>query len=34
MPFLSTAISAALVASIVYYAIAKARGAEVAAVKP
>jgi cytosine permease len=33
MAFLSTAISAALVASIVYYAIAKSRSAEPAAVK-
>jgi cytosine permease len=34
MPFLSTAISAALVASIAYYAIAKSRSARVAVVKP
>jgi cytosine permease len=33
MAFLSTAISAALVASIVYYAIAKSRSAEPASVK-
>jgi cytosine permease len=34
MPFLSTAISAALVASIVYYVIAKSRSAQPVAVKP
>jgi cytosine permease len=34
MPYLSTAISAALVASIVYYAIAKSRSARVAMAKP
>lgn len=34
MPYLSTAISAALVASIAYYAIAKSRGASVVATKP
>jgi cytosine permease len=34
MPYLSTAISAALVASIAYYAIAKSRNVRVAAVKP
>ena len=34
MPYLSTAISAALVASIAYYAIAKSRGVRVAVVKP
>jgi cytosine permease len=34
MPYLSTAISAALVASIAYYAIAKSRSARVAVVKP
>jgi cytosine permease len=34
MAFLSTAISAAVVASIVYYAIAKSRSASVAVVKP
>jgi cytosine permease len=33
-PYLSTAISAALVASIAYYAIAKSRGASVVAAKP
>jgi len=34
MPYLSTAISAALVASIAYYAIAKSRGASVAVAEP
>jgi len=34
MPYLSTAISAALVASIAYYAIAKSRGVSVVATKP
>jgi hypothetical protein len=34
MPYLAPAISAALVASIAYYAIAKSRGVSVVATKP